>query len=237
MFGRSKPPTNRRACVQAELGRDLAPGRRIGGRGQRDPGHRRPALAQDGELEILRAEVVAPLRDAVRLVDREQRERQPVEPVEEAVGEQPLGRDVEQVDLARGGLPADPALLRGREAGVQELGADAELAQRGHLVLHQRDQRADDDRRCRRAAGPGAGSTATCRCRSASPRARRRRPATQRTIASCSPRKALKPKTSCRTARGSAGGLPASNRSLMGEGPLSARGPNYGCDGTRWTGG
>ena len=132
--------------VQAEPRCDLAPGRRIGGRGQRDPGHLGPALAQDGELQILRAEVVAPLRDAVRLVDREQRERELVEPGEETVAEEPLGRDVEQVDRAGRGPRADPALLLGREAGVQELGADAELAQRRHLVLHQGDQRADDDR-------------------------------------------------------------------------------------------
>ena len=133
-----------RLC-QAQLGRDLAPGRRIGGRGQRDAGHLGPALVQDGELEILGAEVVAPLRHAMRFVDREQRDRQPVEPGEKAVGEQPLRRDVEKVDLAGSGPTADPALLLGRQAGVQELGADAELTQRRHLILHQGDERADDD--------------------------------------------------------------------------------------------
>ncbi len=138
---------------QAQLGRDLAPGRQIGGRGQRDPGHLGPALVEHGELEIFRAEVMAPLRDAVRLVDREQRDRDLVEPGQETVGQKPLRRQVEKIELARFGLAANPALLLGRQAGVQEGRAQAELAQRHHLILHERDQRADDDRR----AGPEQG--------------------------------------------------------------------------------
>ena len=61
------------------------------------------------ELQVLGPEVVAPLRHAVRLVDREQRDARGVaelvEQAEERLGEQPLGRDVEQVELAR----AEPA--------------------------------------------------------------------------------------------------------------------------------
>jgi hypothetical protein len=83
----------------------------------------------------------------VRLVDREQRQRDLLEPGEETLAEEPLGRDVEQVHGTCRGPAPDPALLLGREAGVQKLGADAELAQRRHLILHQRDERADDDRR------------------------------------------------------------------------------------------
>ena len=147
MFGRSKPPKKVRASLQAEPGGDLAPGRQIGGRGQRDPGHVGPARVQHGKLEIFRAEVVAPLRDAVRLVDREQGERDLVEPVEEPVAQEPLGGQVEQVELARGGLPANPALLLGRQARVQERRAQPQLAQRHHLILHERDQGADHDRR------------------------------------------------------------------------------------------
>src|SRR5690606_15350906 len=57
---------------QAQAFGDLAPGRRIGGGGQGDARHLRPALVQDVELAVLGPEVVAPLRDAVRLVDGEQ---------------------------------------------------------------------------------------------------------------------------------------------------------------------
>ncbi len=108
---------------------------------------------QHGQPEIFRAEIVAPLRDAVRLVDREERDRDLVEPGKETVAQEPLGREVEQIELARRGLPADPALLLGRQARVQERRAQPELAQGHHLILHQGDQRTDDDRR----AGPEQG--------------------------------------------------------------------------------
>ncbi len=51
---------------------DLALGRRVGGGGQRDPGDLRPTLVQHGQLAVFRAEVVAPLRHAMRFVDGEQ---------------------------------------------------------------------------------------------------------------------------------------------------------------------
>ncbi len=53
---------------------NFALGRRVGGGGQ---GHARdvwPALVQYGELAVFRAEIMAPLRDAMRLVDGEQRD-------------------------------------------------------------------------------------------------------------------------------------------------------------------
>ena len=48
------------------------------------------------ELAVFGPEIVAPLRDAVRLVDREQRDLAAREHVEAALGQQPLGRDVQQ---------------------------------------------------------------------------------------------------------------------------------------------
>ena len=56
--------------------------------------------AMRGELAILRAEVVAPLADAMRLVDGEQRDLDVREHLQEARRRQPLGRDIEQVELA-----------------------------------------------------------------------------------------------------------------------------------------
>ncbi len=73
----------------------------VGGRGERDARHAGKALAQHGELQVLGPEVVAPLRDAMRLVDGEQRQRHCIEQRQAALGQQPLGRDVEQVELAR----------------------------------------------------------------------------------------------------------------------------------------
>ena len=156
------------------------------------------ALAQHGELEILGAEVVAPLRDAVRLVDREQRERQRSSQARKPSVEQPLRRDVEQVERARRGLAAHPACSAGARLEFRNSARMPSWRSASHLVLHQRDQRADDDRGAGAQRAPAAGSTSDLPLpvgitTSASPP-----PTTQRTIASCWPRNEAKPNTSCR---------------------------------------
>ena len=129
---------------------DLAPRRRVGGGGQGDPRHAGEAVGERREPQVLGAEVVPPLRHAVRLVDREERQRHPAEELEEALGQEPLGRDVEQVEVAGQEAALDARLVATVEARVQELGGDAELGERRDLVLHERDERRDDD------AGAGA---------------------------------------------------------------------------------
>ena len=60
---------------------------------------RRPALAQPRELAVLGPEIVTPLADAVRFVDRDEADRPRASMIQEAVAplaDQPLGRDVEQ---------------------------------------------------------------------------------------------------------------------------------------------
>ena len=89
--------------------------RRCGrGRGQRDAGHIRPYLVQHRQLQIVGTEVVAPLRDAVRLVDREQRDAATLQQPPGARDGQTLRPPyVEQVEflLQEGGF--DPAALLG----------------------------------------------------------------------------------------------------------------------------
>src|SRR3546814_1367218 len=58
--------------LQLQAFGDLALGRRVGGRGERDPRDVGPALVQQGQLAVLAAEIVAPLRHAMGLVDGEQ---------------------------------------------------------------------------------------------------------------------------------------------------------------------
>ena len=70
--------------AEAELRNNIAPGRLIGGRCQRDQRHPRKALLQDRELLVFGTEIVAPLRDAVRFVNREQGQRRPLEQIETA---------------------------------------------------------------------------------------------------------------------------------------------------------
>ena len=130
---------------------DVVARARIGGRGQRDRAARRGTDRPDTRrLAVFRAEFMAPLRHAMRLVDREQREPQARQPLQRAVRQQPLRRDVQQIELLLDQVARDAARLRRVEIGMQCAGSHAKLAQRRHLIVHQRDQRRDHHR----GAGP-----------------------------------------------------------------------------------
>ena len=77
-----------------------------GGRGE--CADRRPAACGDGvaEAPVVGPEVVAPARDAVRLVDDEAVYREPAELVEEPRRAEALRREVEETQLAARPLPA-----------------------------------------------------------------------------------------------------------------------------------
>src|SRR3981189_391417 len=79
---------------------DFAPRGFVGGRGERDARNTRMALGEQIELDVLRSEIVPPLRHAVRLVDGEKREPRALDQPQEARRRQALGRDVEQVEPA-----------------------------------------------------------------------------------------------------------------------------------------
>ena len=110
-------------------------------------GHVAEAVEQGPQQAIVGAEVVAPFADAMRLVDREQGDLGLLEQLREAFAAGAFGGDVEQVELAVAQRVADGARILA-EAG-QRGGADPERLGRADLVVHQRDQRRDDD--------PGAG--------------------------------------------------------------------------------
>jgi hypothetical protein len=139
MFGRSKLLMNSRA-----------PRVVVGGGGERDARHVREALVQLRELQVVLAEVVAPLADAMRLVDRDQAQQpalvQRRQHRHETRVRHAFRRGVQQYEAAAHQLALD--VLRGVAAQrrVQERGGNAELLERADLVVHQRDQRADDQR-------------------------------------------------------------------------------------------
>ena len=143
--------------AEAQAGADVVAGLRVGGGGAGDDGHAGEQPAQPAQLHVLGAEVVAPLADAVRLVDGEAgrgRCRGVIVDLEQArkerLGHQRLGRDVEQVEFAavqRARARAAPRRPRARSCRRRR---DAGRPQRVDLVLHQRDERRDDD------AGAGA---------------------------------------------------------------------------------
>ena len=131
--------------VQRQALRDFASGGRGGGGGQRDARHVGPALVQHRQAQVFRAEVVAPLRHAVRFVDGEQRDAAAFQQLQTAVGQEAFRRHVQQVQLARQEGPLHVAGDLPFLGRVQERGAHAEFGQRVDLVLHQRDQRRHDD--------------------------------------------------------------------------------------------
>ena len=100
MFGRSKPEMNTRASRSSSRLADLAPRRLVGGRGQGDPRHGGEPLVQHRELQVLRAEIVTPLRYAVRLIDREQRKIDLFEQRQSALSEQAFRSHVEKIEPA-----------------------------------------------------------------------------------------------------------------------------------------
>ena len=135
--------------LQAQPGDDLFARQRIGGGGERDARNARIASLQQRQLEVIGPEIVAPLRHAVRLVDGEERDARLVEELEAACGHEALGRDVQQVEFARQQRLLNCSRGARRKRGVEEGRAHAELRERRHLVLHQRDQRRHDDARAR----------------------------------------------------------------------------------------
>ena len=122
-----------------------------GGREHRDAG--RQLGEQRAEAAVVGAEVVAPVGDAVGLVDDEQaagRGQAREHLVAEAGVVEPLGADEQHVDLTGVDLVVDRLPLVD-VGGVDRHRPDAGTLGRGDLVAHQREQRADDHRR------PGAG--------------------------------------------------------------------------------
>ena len=131
---------------ESEPGHDLvADDRRRGGGAGEDA--RRRELGQDRpQLEVLRPEVVAPFADAVGLVHGDQGADQAAKERPEPGVAEPLGGDVGE------GQPAGPELAEatphlGRIEGRGKVrGGDAALLERANLVLHEGDERRDDQR-------------------------------------------------------------------------------------------
>ena len=99
-FGRSNPVATRTGSRSPSRRDDV--GRHLRRRGRRRGDDRlRPQPARRvGEPEVVGPEVVAPLRDAVRLVDHEQPDLRAAQALEEAGRGEALGRDVEQPHVA-----------------------------------------------------------------------------------------------------------------------------------------
>ena len=82
----------------------------------------------------------------MRLVDGEERDLHARQLSDEALVVEALGRHVEQAELAAAQSLRDVAQLVEREARVDARRRHAERRERVDLILHERDQRRDDDR-------------------------------------------------------------------------------------------
>jgi hypothetical protein len=113
------------------------------------------------EAQVVGAEVVPPLRRAVRFVDGEETHVAFPDRFEERVAEA-LGRHVDElVGAAPEPLHAAAALV-GRDTRVDEGRADPVLLQPLDLILHECEERGDHERRAA-ASDRGSWKQATCR--------------------------------------------------------------------------
>ncbi len=120
-----------------------------GGGGERMERRGRKVVAQTSELPILGPEIVAPLADAVRLVDGDEPHADLLQQAAErlaAVADQPLGRHVQQAAASLAQAGQDGVALAGQQGAVQIRRLDAVDAQPVDLILHQRDERRHDQR-------------------------------------------------------------------------------------------
>ena len=116
----------------------------VGGRGQRQPRHVRIVVQQRAQLAVIGPEVVPPFADAMRFVDRDQRQIGAPDQAAERLAGRTFRRDIEEVELAvaqplDGPVPVGIGRRQRRRAQANRIGA-------ADLVVHQRDQRRDDQR-------------------------------------------------------------------------------------------
>ena len=128
-----------------EAAADVGEHLRRGGGGQGQGALGAAELGEVGQLQVVGAEVVAPFGDAVRLVHREQRHRNPRDRLAEALVVEALGSDVEEAQRALAQVVHDGAHLVAGERRVEAAGGHSAPGELVDLVLHQGDQRRDDE--------------------------------------------------------------------------------------------
>ena len=141
--GAIEPGDDQPVAWNPELFQDVGAGVGIGGRGQRETADIGKRIHQRFEQAVIGAEIMPPFADAMRLVDREQAELRVREQLAEMARGGALGGDVEQVERARP-EPFDRLRTVLIDAG-QRRRADPHRFGGAELIVHQRDQRRDDD--------------------------------------------------------------------------------------------
>src|SRR6201999_4205960 len=91
----------------------------VGRRGERHARHVGETFGKYGEADIFGPEVVPPLRYAMRFVDGEQRDLALREQAKAARRDQPLWRDIEQIEITGDEAALDRGCLFERQRGIQ----------------------------------------------------------------------------------------------------------------------
>ena len=115
----------------------LSGGRREGGHG----GTSRQTLHEPSDGAVVGAEVLSPLRHAVRLVHSYERDARGLGKLGHARCGEALGRHIEQLHITRQGTRKRAGLLAGTLGAVDARGGNPSLLQARHLVFHKRDER------------------------------------------------------------------------------------------------
>jgi hypothetical protein len=139
--------------VESELRQDIVlhDGGGRGGKRQHRRGTQQVQVL--AEHAVVGAKIVAPLRDAVRLVDGDKGWLALAEHLGEAGNAKPLRRDEEKLQGAAQVVDAGLSRRLAIEAGVDAGDAQTACCKLGRLVLHEGDERTDDQ--CRAAASYG----------------------------------------------------------------------------------
>ena len=117
----------------------------VGRGGERHRLHAAERRLHRAERGIFGTEVVAPLRNAMRLVDRQQRDLGALEKIDRVGFQQPFRRHIDEAQFAARDLIEDRPVLRRIVRRVERRRGDAIAAQLRHLIAHQRDQRRHHD--------------------------------------------------------------------------------------------
>ena len=188
--------------LEAQLGADVVAGAGVGGGGDRQARHAGEQLGQPAQRAVVGAEVVAPLADAVGLVDGDQRQRQCAQPVQHRAAASGLRarRRAGRARRPRSARQIVGALVQGRgwnRAGRRRR-PTASAPRPGRSSGR---SAARPPGRGRAAAWRGSGSRGSCRRRSAARPGRCARPAPRSITWACSPRKSAWPQTRSSVAR------------------------------------
>ena len=128
------------ARAQRQLVDDVFSCMRISRRSERHPRDAGIMLGEMTKFAIFRPEVMPPLRNAMGLVDRKQRNPGIADHVLETGCDNPLRCHIQKIKLAAADCSAHVHELFTRQRRIESRRTDTQLLERFHLVAHQRNQ-------------------------------------------------------------------------------------------------